>query len=249
MRRGDYVLLFSCFAFAGACDMSKPLTRPVPTPGPQVVVTGTTAISGNENVERGERIRFAIKGTGAGTHFSSETFLTSTAFSDLRVVAVLNSQLLYAQGTVAIAASRGHKDLSVVSGSELAIDPWAFVVADLPAARPLGTPPLEETGAIETAGEAALYQIAPKDFAVRTLVISAERDRNAPVDFIPSLEVYAADGRVVQAPASGCAAIEVRSRAPLFLRVADPLRRAGADRRFHLTASYGDAWLCKKVEP
>jgi len=247
MRR---VLLALVLApLAAACDQSRPVTRPVPTPGPQVVVQDVTSISGGEKVERGERIRFAVAGTGAGTHFSSETFLDSKAFSDLRVVAVVTSRLLYAQGTVGIGASQGHKDLAVVSGGELAVDPWAFEVQAKPLPAALGPPPVTADGVIDAAGRAALFSVTPKDSAVRTLVISVERGRDAPADFTPSLEIYSSEGRLVQSPASGCGFVEVRSRAPLFVRIADPLHGAGADRRFHFVATYGDPWLCKKAEP
>ena len=47
-----------------ACDDSKPATRPVPTPGPQVVVKQIVSVSGKETVSRGERVRFAVAGTG-----------------------------------------------------------------------------------------------------------------------------------------------------------------------------------------
>ena len=227
-----------------ACDDSKPATRPVPTPGPQVVVKQIVSVSGKETVSRGERVRFAVAGTGAGTHFSASTFVDSKAFTDLRVVAVVSSTLLYAQGTISVIAAEGHKDLAVVSGAELAIDPWAFVVDPKPATIALGAPPVTATGAVTKEGEVALFQLTPKDSGLRTIVIRVDRDPAAPPDFEPSLEIYDAEGKPLARPARGCAAIEVRSRAPLFVRIADPLRRGGENRRFTIAALYGQPFLC-----
>ena len=59
------------------------------------------ALSGHEEgeteVERGERVRFAVTGTGAGTHFGPSTFLHSPAFAELRVVAVESTARLWGQ--------------------------------------------------------------------------------------------------------------------------------------------------------
>lgn len=236
-----------CLAMAAACDKPKPATRPVPTPGPQIVVKGSTAAD-DTKLSRGERIRFAVVGTGSGTHFGASTFLDAPAFSDLRVVAVESSRMLWAEGTVSIAAPAGHKDLAAVTGSELAVDPWAFAIPENDRILSLGSPPAStdtvaalpaDAGVIDPPGDVDLFQVVPADSGARTLVFRLRRASEATADFHPTLEIYGPTGLRLAAPSSRCAVIPVHSRNPLFARVADPLHRGGADRRYVLAVHVG----------
>lgn len=256
MRRA-LLVLFAVAAGAG-CDSSKGPLRPVPTPGPQIVVKGSSALSGGDDVERGERIRFAIAGTGAGTHFGPSTFLDSPAFLDLQVVAVLSSSLLEGQGMVSLAAGDGPKDIAAVTGTEIAVAPWAFTVkppsfidlGEIPASSDAPAKPSADAGVIDPAGDVDLYSFAPPDTGAHDLVIRLDRGSGAPGDFTPSLEVFDSKGARVASSATRCLSIRVaQSRSPLYVRVADPRHRGGPQMRYRLSAFFGLPESCLTVDP
>ena len=243
-------------AVFGACEKPKERLRPVPTPGPQIVVREMSSRAGGSVVERGERVHFAVIGTGSGTHFGEATFLHSPAFATLAIVAVESSSRLLAQGTVSLAAGEGNKDLAAVSGGEIAIEPWSFTVVpttivDLGkvpcSSDALGT--FGDANVIDVAGDFDVYAISPPTDAILTLLVEVELASDAPADFRPSLELYAADGRLLAASDHRCASTKVRSRAPVYARVGDPGNEGGADRRYRIAAAFGQPDACIGSSP
>lgn len=236
-------------AVLGACEKSKERVRPVPTPGPQIVVREVASRAGGSVIERGERVRFAVIGTGTGTHFGDATFLHSPAFATIAIVAVESSSRLLAQGTVSLAAGEGNKDLAAVSGGEIAIEPWSFAVVPTTVVD-LGKVPCSSDDAagdanvIDTVGDFDVYAISPPTDAILTLLVEVEVASNAPADFRPSLELYAADGRLLAASDHRCVSAKVRSRAPVYARVGDPGNEGGADRRYRIAAAFGQPDAC-----
>lgn len=242
MRRALLLLAIGTVVLAGCQDESKLPGRPIPTPGPQVVVRELRTISGTETVERGERIAFAVIGTGAGTHFDGTTFLNSPAFEELRVVAVLSSSLLQAQGTIAAGAGAGNKDLSVVTGNELAIAPWAFAVAQTERVK-LGVPPVESgEQTLDPGGDVDLYDFAPENGQARDAVIRVFGSGT----LRPEIAVYRGDGRSVADAGKSCAVVRVNSKAPVIVKVTDPARSGGA---YVLRIDYGRPEDCLLAMP
>ena len=226
------------FLLAG-CEEKTPDLRPQPTPGPQIVVRESTARLGTD-VERGERVRFAVIGTGAGTHFGSATFLYSPAFSELQVVAVLSTSRLIAQGVVSLAAGEGMKDIAAVTGAELAVAPWAFRVRPT-ALVELGNVPTNGEDVLDPAGDFDVFRLAPPTDALLDLIVKVVPQVD---DFDPSLELYDARGRLLGASDTRCVAVRVNSRSPLYARVADPTGAGGPDHRYRIAAGFGHPASC-----
>lgn len=256
MRPGVRVFLLTiatATALAG-CDDSKDRGRPVPTPGPQIVVGEVGSRLGGSVVERGERVRFAVTGTGTGTHFDAGTFLHSPAFTSLSVTAVESPVRLLAQGTVSLAAGEGNKDIAAVSGDELAVEPWAFRVVPTTIVN-LGKVPCSSDGSggdanvLDPAGDFDVYAIYPPTDAVLTLLVEVELASGAPAAFRPSLELYSTDGRLLAASDHRCVSAKVRSRAPVYARVGDPGAQGGADRRYRVAAAFGLPDACIASSP
>ncbi len=244
-----------------ACDGSSPdRARPVPTPGPQAVVREVVSLSGGARVERGERLQFAVVGTGSGTHFDAGTFLHQPAFEELQVIAVESSARLIAQGLVSIAAGTGPKDLAVVSGDELAVAPWAFEVTPS-TVFDLGRPPSSsesiaqpDAAAIDPPGDVDLFRIQPGTGAAKTIVVRVDLLGTAPgneppSDFAPIVELFAGDGRPLARSEHRCAWTTTRSRAPIYARVADPTRQGGPNRRYRLVAVFSKPEVCLTAAP
>ena len=203
--------------------------------------------SWSTDVERGERLRFAVIGTGAGTHFGSTTFLHSPAFSELQVVAVESTSRLLAQGVVSLGAGEGMKDIAAVSGDELAVAYWAFRVRPTTVTE-LGTVPTNSDGAeapdanvIDPAGDFDVFRLAPPTDALLDLIVRVDPQL---ADFHPSLEVYDALGRLLGASDTRCVALRVNSRSPLYVRVADSTGASGPDRRYRIAAGFGHPASC-----
>lgn len=237
-----------------ACDEPKIPGRPVPTPGPWIVVRESTSRLGAEDVERGERIRFAVIGTGTGTRFDAGTFLHSPAFEELQVVAVESSARLLAQGLVSLGAGEGWKDLAAVSGDELAVAPWAFHVQPTRVTR-LGEVPCDSVGASETdanvldpAGDFDVYEIFPPTDAVRTLLVRAHPGADMPADSRLAVELFDARGRMLDASDGPCASTQVRSRSPIYARISERGGRGGPAYRYHVTAGFGHPAPCVGAE-
>lgn len=245
MRRALTLLLL---ALAGCQEEGPARVRPVPTPGPQIVVRDVFSRSGQVLLERGERVRFAVIGTGAGTQFGPDTFLHSAAFEEVDVVAVLSSTHLIAQATVAIGTGDGPKDLAAVSGGEIAVSPWAFEIAS-GGIEKAGTPPFTRAGEIDPSRDVDLFEFAPDRSAARWMLVRVDRDAEAPEDFAPTLEVFRADGRRVARTDRRCVAVFVNSRASWFARVADPAFGGGEDRRYRLVVGYGEPEGCLTAIP
>lgn len=233
-------LLAGCQSSSGAVALPA---------GPKAVIGQITSASGTSTVGIGERVRFAVMGSGGGTHFSGATYLNSPAFSDLEIVAVVNSSLLFAQGTISVQSAAGARDLAVVTGKEVTIIPAAFTIPSTVTIPNEGVPPVSVAGSILRAGAVALYQVAPVDDGLRTLIFRVDRDPAAPGEFEPTLEVYQAVGPLLAAPIKPCAAVQVNSTNPLVARIADPARGAGADHKYLLSVFYGDPYDCVLSQP
>lgn len=209
---------------------------------------------GGPLLERGARVRFLVTGTGSGTHFGPDTFLHSPALVDVRVVAVESSARLWAQGTVSLAAGEGNKDLAAVSGDEIAVEPWAFRVLPTELVD-LGRVPAASDGlggdanVLDEPGDFDVYVISPPTDAIRTLLVRVDVEEDAPADFTPSLELFAADGRLLAASDHRCLSTPVRSRAPLYARVGDPGGAGAADRRYRVAAAFGLPDACLASDP
>lgn len=237
-----------------ACEKSKDPVRPVPTPGPQIVAGEISGSLGGGRVERGERVRFAVTGTGTGTHFGASTFLHSPAFTGLRVVAVESTARLWAQGTVSLAAGEGNKDLAAVTGDEIAIEPWAFQVIPTDIVD-LGRVPTQSDGlggdanVLDSSRDFDVYAISPPTDAILDLLVRVDVAEGAPASFTPSLELYAADGRLLAASDHRCVSTPVRSRAPIYARVGDPGSVGGENRRYRIAAAFGLPDACLAADP
>jgi hypothetical protein len=247
--RARLLVPFLVLAAAAACDEKKTEGRPVPTPGPQIVVREISSASGGPEVERGERIRFLVIGTGAGTHFGAQTFLHSPALADLTVVAVESSARLWAQGLVSFAAGEGNKDLAVVSGDELAVAPWAFAVRrtfpiDLGRAPADSRELTGDANVIDPAGDVDVYTVAPPTDAVQNLNVRVDA-----AGFEPSLELYRVDGRLAAHSDSGCASVAVRSRQPVFVRVSDRSGAGSPAHTYRVSAAFGLPDACLAASP
>lgn len=240
------------FVLVSACNDTPPAMRPPPTPGPIAAVTAVTSISGGARVQRGEIVRFAVVGTGTGTHFGSSTFLQMAGFEELAVVAVESTAKLWAQGRVSLGSPAGKKDLAAVSGSEIAVAQWALEVIE-PEVVKLGVPPADsalsasgDAGVLDPLGDVDLYEIEALDGNLRTLVVRVDTPPGSPL--VIALELYSPGGAKLAAPRYACAAVQTRGTRVLA-RVADIGRRGGEDFRYRLVASYEQPEACLTWEP
>ncbi len=238
-------------SLAGCEDEPLP-GRPAPTPGPIAAVTSVASLSGSPKVERGEIVRFAVIGTGTGTHFGPATFVQAAGFEEMTVVAVDSSAKLWAQGRVSFGAPAGKKDLAVVTGSEIAVAPWALEVV-APDVVKLGAPPVNsehaaaaDASVLDPAGDVDVYEIESRDRNLRTLVIRADTPAGSPLEL--SLEVYAMNGARLAAPRYPCAVVQTRGE-KVLARVTDAGRRGGEGFRYRLVAGYEQAEACLTWQP